>query len=46
MAECAAELLSQGRTNPEELIRMMPYQCISEMRTHLAIRGATIAAVS
>ncbi len=46
MAECAADLVGKGRTNLEELIRMLPYQCISEMRSHLAGRPATIAAVS
>jgi type II secretory ATPase GspE/PulE/Tfp pilus assembly ATPase PilB-like protein len=46
MAECAADLLAKGRTNLEELIRMLPYQSISEMRTHLSSRTATIAAVS
>jgi type II secretory ATPase GspE/PulE/Tfp pilus assembly ATPase PilB-like protein len=48
MAECATDLLSKGRTNLEELIRMMPYQCITEMRTNLATlgRGAGIAAAS
>ncbi len=46
MAECATDLLQKGRTNLEELIRMLPYQCISDMRAHLASRPATIAAVS
>lgn len=46
MAECATDLLQKGRTNLEELIRMLPYQCISDMRAHLASRPATIAAAS
>jgi type IV pilus assembly protein PilB len=32
MAECAWRLLLQGRTNPDELIRMLPYNAIHEMR--------------
>jgi type IV pilus assembly protein PilB len=46
MAECAADLLAKGRTNLEELIRMLPYPSITEIRTHLSSRPATIAAVS
>jgi type IV pilus assembly protein PilB len=45
MAECAAELLVKGRTNLEELIRMLPYASITEMQKHLVNRSA-IAAVS
>ena len=43
MAECASDLLAAGRTNLEELIRMLPYACISEMRSHLTSRTASIA---
>jgi len=32
MADCAWTLLSQGRTNLEELIRMLPFSSIEEMR--------------
>jgi type IV pilus assembly protein PilB len=46
MAECASDLLANGRTNLEELIRMLPYPCINEMRNHLPSRSASIAAVS
>ena len=46
MAECATDLLTTGRTNLEELIRMLPYDCINEMRTHLPSRTTSIAAAS
>jgi type IV pilus assembly protein PilB len=39
MAECAWRLLQQGRTNMEELIRMLPYAAIQDMRTRRAVMG-------
>ncbi len=46
MADCAWTLLAQGRTNLEELIRMLPYSSIDEMRVKdRAARHAASAAV-
>ncbi len=33
MAESARELLEEGATNPEELMRMLPYSAIYRMRS-------------
>ena len=33
MAACAWDLLLQGQTTLEELIRMLPYSVIAEMKT-------------
>jgi hypothetical protein len=33
MAESARQLLEEGQTNPEELMRMLPYSAIYRMRS-------------
>jgi type IV pilus assembly protein PilB len=38
MAECAWSLLEDGRTNIEELIRMLPYSSIDDMRARSSAR--------